>query len=75
MSDAKAVVDDLDHDGSSRRLSWCLHRTKECLEEGWDDTKTAPFADSDIKHAAIAVADVGACAVQAGLCMLGSQAL
>ena len=34
LSDAEATVDDLDREGSSRRLSWYLHRAKESLEEG-----------------------------------------
>ena len=40
LSDAKAIVNDLDCEGSSRRLSQCLSRARESLEEGWDYIQT-----------------------------------
>ena len=52
-----------------------LHKTRKALEEGWQDAQTVSFANTGIKHAVIAMADVVARAAHAGIRTLRLQAL
>ena len=60
---------------STQGLARCLRKARESLEDAWADTQTVSFANTGVKHAAIAMADVGARAVHAGLRTLRAQAL
>ena len=60
---------------STPGLARFLRKVRQSLEDGWVDTQTVSFANTGIKHAAIAMADVGARAVHAGLRTLRAQAL
>ena len=81
MKDAESALHDLGY--SPQGLTRSLYNARESLEEGWQDTHTAYFANTGIKHIAIAVADVGARSVHAvgarslhaGFCNLRAQAL
>ena len=59
---------------STQGLARCLHKARQSLEDGWADTQTVLFTNTGVKHAAIAMADVGARAVHAGLRTLRAQA-
>ena len=60
---------------STQGLARCLRKAKQSLEGAWADTQTVSFSNTSVKHAAIAVADVRARAVHAGLRTLRAQTL
>ena len=62
---------------STQGLARCLCKARQSLEGAWVDTQMVSFANSGVKHAAIAIAmaDVGARAVHAGFCTLKVQVL
>ena len=47
-------------ESSTQGLARCLHKAKQSLEEAWVDTQTVSFANTYVKHASIAMADMGA---------------
>ena len=73
MKDAKSAPHDSGY--HAQGLTRSLHKDREYLEDGWQDTQTVSFANTSIKHATIAMADVGARSVHAGLRTLRVQAL
>ena len=62
-------------DSSTQGLARCLHKAKQSLKEAWADTQMVSFTNIDVEHASIAMADVGARAVHAGLHTLRARAL
>ena len=60
---------------STQGLASCLRKARQSFEGAWADTQTVLFANTGVKHAAIAMADVGARAVHTGLCTFRAQAL
>ena len=60
---------------SSQVVARSFQEAKQSLEEGWQDAQTMSFANMGIKHATIAVADVGARVVHTGIRMLRAQDL
>ena len=62
-------------ESSTQGLARCLHMAKQSLEEASTDTQTVYFANTGVNHSSIAMADVGARMVHAGLCTLRAQAL
>ena len=62
MTDDKSALHDLVY--PPQGLTRSLHKDRESLEEGWQDRQIASFTNTSIKHATIAIADIGA-----SLCM------
>ena len=67
-------------ESSTQGLARRLHKARHSLEEWWQATQTVSFTNTDIKHATIAMADIRARTVHAGLrtlsiCTLRVQAL
>ena len=56
-------------------LARCLRKAKQSLAEAWADTQMVCFTNNGVKHASIAMADVGARAVHAVLRTLRVQTL
>ena len=61
------------HESSSQGMARSLHKARQA-SEGWQDTQTVSFANTGMKHTAIAMADVGTRVVHAGICTLRAQA-
>ena len=62
-------------ESSTHRLARSLHKARQSCEEGWQNTQTVSFSNTDIKHATVAMTNVEARAVHACLHTLRSQAL
>ena len=61
-------------ESSTQGLTWSLYKARQSLDEGWQNTQTASFANTGIKHAMIVMANIGA-RVYASLRTLRVQAL
>ena len=60
---------------AAQEVAGSLRWARQSLEEGWQDAQTVSFANTGIKHTTIAMADVEARAIHAGIWMLRVQAL
>ena len=60
---------------STQGLARCLRKARQSLQEALEDTQMVLFANMGMKHASIAMADVGARVVHASLRSLRMQAL
>ena len=76
LQHVKNIEQTLHRSGSSSQgVTRALQKARQSLMEGWQDVQTMPFANTGIKHASIAMADVGARAVHAAICTLRMQVL
>ena len=62
-------------ESSTQGLARSLRKARQSLEEEWQDIQTACFTNTSIKHAVIAMADIGVKAVHSSLHTIRAQAL